>query len=69
MNDTKNKRRLRFTRDGILFTVGLLGIVYETLYSGLERPTLLILFAGMIGLPAFIQKDEKAQGQDNELKS
>jgi hypothetical protein len=23
-----------------------------------ERPTLLLIFAGMVGLPAFIQRDE-----------
>lgn len=48
-------------RDTILFTFGLLGIIYETLAQGGERPTLLILFAGMVGLPAFLNSDEKAQ--------
>ncbi len=49
------------SRDTILFTFGLLGIIYETLAQGGERPTLLILFAGMVGLPAFLKGDEKAQ--------
>ncbi len=48
------------SRDTILFVFGLLGIVYETLAQGGERPTLLILFAGMVGLPAFLKGDEKA---------
>ena len=60
------KNRLKFTRDGTLFFVGLAGIIYETLITGLERPTLLILFAGMIGLPAFIQRDEKAKVENDE---
>lgn len=48
----------RVTRDGVLFVVGLLGILHETFVSHLERPGLLVLFAGMVGLPAFIQRDE-----------
>jgi hypothetical protein len=49
------------SRDTILFAFGLLGIAYETLAQGGERPTLLLLFAGMVGLPAFLKGDEKAQ--------
>lgn len=52
------KKLRRVTRDGILFVTGLAGIAYETII-GLERPTLLLLFAAMIGLPAFLQADEK----------
>ncbi len=48
-------------RNTILFVFGLLGIGYETLAEGGERPTLLLLFAGMVGLPAFLKGDEKAQ--------
>lgn len=45
-------------RDTILFTAGLLGVLHETLFAATERPTLLILFAGMMGLPAFLRRDE-----------
>jgi hypothetical protein len=31
------------------------GVAHETLLSHAERPTLLILFAAMMGLPAFLQ--------------
>lgn len=49
----------RVTRDSILFTVGLAGIIHEAATRGVERPTLLLIFAGMVGLPAFIQRDER----------
>lgn len=55
------KRRLRFSRDTILFLAGLAGVAYETLVTQAERPTLLLLFAGMMGLPAFLKSDEKHQ--------
>ncbi len=43
--------------------VGLGGIVNEALIRvGPERPTLLLLFAAMIGLPAFLRTDEKKNG-------
>lgn len=49
----------RFTQKGVLFVVGLLGVGHETLVSDADRPTLLLLFAAMIGLPAFLRQDEK----------
>ena len=55
----EQKKKIRITRDGVLFTVGLSGIIYETLGRGAERPTLLLLFAGMIGLTQFLRSDEK----------
>lgn len=50
---------VRISRDTILFIAGLSGIGYETLAQNGERPTLLILFAAMVGLPAFLRADEK----------
>lgn len=49
-------------RDIVLFTGGLLGVVHETLISSVERPTLLILFAAMMGLPAFLRKSDEDEG-------
>lgn len=46
-------------RDIILFLGGMGGVVHETILTGSERPTLLILFAAMMGLPAFLRADEK----------
>lgn len=44
-------------RDAALFFAGVLGVAHETLGDQPERPTLLILFAAMMGLPAFLQKE------------
>ncbi len=49
---------LRVTRAGVLFTAGLLGVIHETVISSTDRPTLLLLFAAMMGLPAFLQTDK-----------
>jgi hypothetical protein len=53
--------RAKITRDTILFVVGLGGIVYETVSGGAEKPTLIIAFVGMVGLPLFIRNDEQRQ--------
>jgi hypothetical protein len=60
--EKKPRKRLhlpRLTRDVIIFTVGLLGIIHEAVIQHTERPFLLALFGAMIGLPAFLRKDEK----------
>jgi choline-glycine betaine transporter len=52
-------------RDILLFVGGLAGVFHETvLATGAERPTLLILFAAMMGLPAFLRQDDKRQPKD-----
>lgn len=55
----RNGAGLRQVRSGVLFVVGLVGIGYETIVEHTERPTLLLLFAAMIGLPAFLRLDER----------
>jgi len=53
---------LKLSRDTILFGVGLLGIIFEAIsftITGRAEPTLIILFAGMLGLPLFISGDER----------
>lgn len=55
------KLTLNAARDTVLFVVGLLGVAHETLIGKADRPTLLLLFAAMIGLPAFISKDKKEE--------
>ena len=49
-------------RDPGLFIGGFLGVVHETIISQVERPTLLLLFAAMMGLPAFLRADERNGG-------
>jgi hypothetical protein len=50
-------------RDIVLFFGGLAGVFHETVLASAERPTLLILFAAMMGLPAFLRTDEKDKGK------
>lgn len=60
--------RQKAIRSTVLFVCGLAGICYETVVEHTERPTLLILFAGMVGLPAFLKMDE-SHGGDGDSKS
>jgi hypothetical protein len=55
-------RRLRSI---VLFVVGIAGIVYEIVIDHAERPTLLILLAAMVGLPAFLKVDEARKNGKN----
>lgn len=50
-------------RDIALFVAGIAGIAHETLLEKAERPTLLLLFAAMAGLPTFLRADEKRNGK------
>lgn len=43
----------RATRENILFFAGLVGLTYETVWEHIDRPWLLGLFAGMLGLNVF----------------
>jgi hypothetical protein len=60
------KRRLynAINRNTLLFTGGLLGVAHETLLQHAERPTLLILFAAMMGLPAFLPSGSAPETED-----
>lgn len=53
----KARQRLRLSRDVVLLTAGLAGIAHETIVYPGERPSLLILFAAMCGLPALLRKN------------
>lgn len=50
-------------RDITLFLGGLAGVFHETVLASGERPTLLIMFGAMMGLPAFLQRDERRASQ------
>jgi hypothetical protein len=63
---SKPQRRRWFTkitRDAVLFTVGLGLIIREAFNSGPERPSLYILYAGMIGLGPVLRYAESRQQQ------
>lgn len=49
-------------RDVVLFFAGLGGVAYEAGFQAAERPTLLLLYAAMMGLPAFLRQDERKNG-------
>ena len=53
-------------RDIALFVAGLAGVYHETVISQVERPTLLFLFAAMMGLPAFLRSDERRNGRKDK---
>lgn len=46
-------------RSTALLVGGLVGAAYVTVVDQTERPTLLILFGTMMGLPLFLRNDEK----------
>lgn len=49
----------RLSRDSVLFTTGVLLTVREAVWEqGPERPSLLLLFAGMMGLPPLLRYAE-----------
>lgn len=60
------KTQLRWTsvRDILLFIGGLLGAGHEVVLTNTERPTLLILFAAMMGLPAVLREDRRPDDKE-----
>lgn len=42
------------TWNNFLRCAGLAGITYQTVWQSADRPTLLLLFGAMIGLPSFL---------------
>lgn len=54
-----NQLRWTAIRDIFLFFAGIAGAAHEVVLTNTERPTLLILFAAMMGLPAVLRQDGK----------
>lgn len=51
-------------RDTVLFLTGIALIINEAVIrSGPERYGLLVLYSGMVGLPALLRVDEKRAGK------
>lgn len=50
------------TRNFVLFVGGFLGVLYETIVERVDRPVLLAVFGGMLGLPGFLARDSKDSG-------
>lgn len=53
-------------RNTLVFFGGLAGVAHEVVLTNGERPSLLILFAAMMGLPAVISKD-KSNNEDDDV--
>lgn len=54
------------TRDFVLFVGGFAGVIYETLVEQVDRPALLAVFGGMLGLPVFLRRDEREQQDEDQ---
>ena len=53
--------RWPLVRDITLFLGGLAGVLHETIFTELERPALLVLYAAMMGLPAFLRANGRSK--------
>lgn len=54
-------------RDTVLFLAGLALTVYEaTVYTGPERWHLVMLYAGMMGSPLVLQRDDRRRGEPED---
>jgi len=56
----KSFRWPKITRDTVLFLTGLGLVIREAVFENADRPYLLMIFAGMMGLPVFLRRDEKS---------
>lgn len=56
----------KVTRDLVLFAAGLGLTIREGLIAGPERPSLYILYAGMMGLGPILRYAEARQRKDEE---
>ncbi len=54
----------KISRDTVLFASGLIGVAWETFGENAEKPTLLLLFGAMIGLPVFLRADEARSNEE-----
>jgi hypothetical protein len=61
---TRQQRRRRLTRDGLLFTLGAGGFLHEVIITEGERPTLLLFCLALMGLPVFLRADDKRHDED-----
>lgn len=60
-----SKKKFKITRDVVLFTAGLLGATHEILLRDDVREAILLLLGGMMGLPAFLNQDQKEQKKES----
>lgn len=63
---SKPSRRVRFTRNGLLFVMGAFGWIHEVLDSGTERITIIVACFALMGVPFFLGRDEKTRDEKSE---
>lgn len=61
---------MKITRSVVLFTMGACGVTAETIYSLQYKrtpdPTLMVVFAAMMGLPIFLNQDGRRNKDDDD---
>lgn len=67
---TRQARRrwwTKITRDFVLFAVGVSLVIRESIVAGPERPSLYVLYAGMMGLgPVLRYAENRQRRQESE---
>lgn len=51
----------------MLFVGGFFGVLYETVVEQVDRPALLAVFGGMLGLPVFLHRDQNRPDDGDEI--
>lgn len=59
---TRYEKRVR---DGLIFTVGIVGVINELFLVAEPRPSSLIFLASLIGVPFVLGADEKRTRKNN----
>lgn len=58
----------RITREHVTFAIGATGLAWETLFEKGERPTLVMVFGALLGLPVWTKVDRAAAAKRQERK-
>lgn len=61
----RSRTQEQIWRSRLIFVGGFGGFLYELFIDKLERPSLLILLGGMMGLPAFFKEQDEGDDDDD----
>ncbi len=53
----RRRRHWHIGRDVLLFTIGVIGILHEVVFTSLDRPGVLALMAVLVGVPTYLWFD------------
>lgn len=59
----------KIKRDTVLFAGGFMGVLHQTIFEQVDRPSLLIIFGGMMGLPVFLRKDDSKKEEAGDAET